>query len=83
MYAPPPPPPLKDYEDDSNGSTSDAEVEIENEYYKAKGRKEEGPKEALEGFQKVLDLEQMKGEWGFKALKQMLKLLFKLVGGVS
>lgn len=33
-------------------------------------------------FQKVLDLEtgnNEKGEWGFKALKQMIKINFKLV----
>ena len=27
----------------------------------------------------VLELEETKGEWGFKALKQMIKLHFKLV----
>jgi hypothetical protein len=33
-------------------------------------------------FQKVLDLEVQggeKGEWGFKALKQMIKILFTVV----
>lgn len=34
---------------------------------------------ALQSFQKVLDLENgEKGEWGFKALKQMIKINFKL-----
>lgn len=28
---------------------------------------------------KVLELEGEKGEWGFKALKQMIKINFKLV----
>lgn len=28
----------------------------------------------------VLELEGEKGEWGFKALKQMIKINFKLVG---
>jgi hypothetical protein len=44
--------------------------------------KEDDPRGALLGFQGVLDLEekkQKKEEWGFKALKQMLKLLFKMV----
>jgi hypothetical protein len=27
----------------------------------------------------VLELEQEKGEWGFRALKQMIKIYFKLV----
>jgi COP9 signalosome complex subunit 2 len=42
--------------------------------------KEDDPKAALASFQKVLDLEGgEKGEWGFKALKQMIKINFKLV----
>ncbi len=44
--------------------------------------KEEDPEGALKGFQGVLDLEEKKHkkeEWGFKALKQMLKLQFKMV----
>ena len=39
---------------------------------------DEDPKQALEGFQNVLDMEQEKGDWGFKALKQMVKLQFQL-----
>jgi len=36
--------------------------------------KEENPNAALESFQRVLDLEKGdKGEWGFKALKQVAK----------
>lgn len=30
-------------------------------------------------FLQVLELEGEKGEWGFKALKQMIKINFKLV----
>lgn len=38
------------------------------------------PTAALASFQKVLDLENgEKGEWGFKALKQMIKINFSLV----
>ena len=33
--------------------------------------------EALEGFQKVLTMQPEKGEWGFKALKQTVKALFR------
>lgn len=32
----------------------------------------------MKSFEKVLELEDTKGEWGFKALKQMIKLHFKL-----
>jgi COP9 signalosome complex subunit 2 len=34
--------------------------------------------DALDGFQKVLDMQsETKGEWGFKALKQTAKVLFR------
>ena len=72
----------QEYTDDSQSSTDDEEVEIENQYYSSKGLKEEDPKSALAGFERVLELDQKKdkkGEWGFKALKQMLKLLFRIV----
>lgn len=55
-------------------------MDLENQYYNSKALKEDSPKEALISFQKVLDLENNeKGEWGFKALKQMIKINFKLV----
>ncbi len=41
--------------------------------------KEDDPKAALNSFQRVLDLEEEKGEWGFKALKQMIKINFRVV----
>lgn len=72
----------QDYTDESGDSTDDDKIEIENQYYSSKGLKEDDPRGALRGFQGVLDLEekkQKKEEWGFKALKQMLKLLFKMV----
>lgn len=57
-------------------------MDLENQYYNSKALKEDSPKEALMSFQKVLDLESTeKGEWGFKALKQMIKINFKLVRG--
>lgn len=55
-------------------------MDLENQYYNSKALKEDDPKAALQSFQKVLDLEGgEKGEWGFKALKQMIKINFKLV----
>lgn len=64
------------YSDDSN---SEPDVDLENQYYNSKALKEDEPKAALASFQKVLDLENgEKGEWGFKALKQMIKINFKL-----
>ncbi|XP_070505126.1 COP9 signalosome complex subunit 2 isoform X1 [Chironomus tepperi] len=65
-----------EYSEDSN---SEPDVDLENQYYNSKALKEDSPKEALLSFQKVLDLENgEKGEWGFKALKQMIKINFKL-----
>ncbi|XP_069672218.1 COP9 signalosome complex subunit 2 isoform X1 [Periplaneta americana] len=65
-----------EYSEDSN---SEPDVDLENQYYNSKALKEDDPKAALASFQKVLDLEGgEKGEWGFKALKQMIKINFKL-----
>merc|ERR1712013_623862 len=65
-----------EYSEDSN---SEPDVDLENQYYNSKSLKENNPKGALESFQRVLDLENgEKGEWGFKALKQMVKINYKL-----
>lgn len=64
-----------EYSDDDN---SEPDVDLENQYYNSKALKEDDALGALESFQKVLDLEEQKGEWGFKALKQMTKINFKL-----
>ena len=57
-------------------------MDLENQYYNSKAQKEEDPIGALSAFKKVLELEGgEKGEWGFKALKQMIKINFKLVSG--
>jgi len=65
-----------EYSEDSN---SEPDVDLENQYYNSKAQKEENPAAALAAFRKVLELEGgEKGEWGFKALKQMIKINFKL-----
>ncbi|XP_021945297.1 COP9 signalosome complex subunit 2 [Folsomia candida] len=65
-----------EYSEDSN---SEPDVDLENQYYNSKALKEEDPKAALNSFQRVLDLEHSeKGEWGFKALKQMIKINFRV-----
>jgi len=82
---------MSDYDDDfmaededydleySEDSNSEPDVDLENQYYNSKSLKENKPKGALESFQRVLDLENgEKGEWGFKALKQMIKINFRL-----
>lgn len=63
-----------DYEDDEE---EEPDVDLENKYYNAKARKEDGPKEALLEFQSVVDTEEEKGDWGFKALKQMIKISYQ------
>jgi COP9 signalosome complex subunit 2 len=71
---------LKIYQEYSEDSNSEPDVDLENQYYNSKALKEDDPKQALASFQRVLDLESVeKGEWGFKALKQMIKINFKLV----
>ena len=67
----------QEYSEDSN---SEPDVDLENQYYNSKAQKEDDPIGALSAFKKVLELEGgEKGEWGFKALKQMIKINFKLV----
>ncbi|KAG2203382.1 hypothetical protein INT47_010080 [Mucor saturninus] len=63
-----------DYEDDEE---EEPDVDLENKYYNAKARKEDDPKEALIEFQSVVDTEETKGDWGFKSLKQMIKISFQ------
>lgn len=63
----------------SDEEPEEEDVDIENQYYNSKGLLEsEDPREALDEFQKVVNMEADKGEWGFKALKQMVKLYYKL-----
>ncbi|KAG9289978.1 hypothetical protein G9A89_010284 [Geosiphon pyriformis] len=63
-----------DYEDDEQ---EEPDVDLENKYYNAKARKEDDPAVAIKEFQSVVDTETEKGDWGFKALKQMCKLSFR------
>eukprot|EP00879_Flechtneria_rotunda_P003357 GHRR01003585.1.p1 GENE.GHRR01003585.1~~GHRR01003585.1.p1 ORF type:complete len:436 (+),score=159.47 GHRR01003585.1:213-1520(+) len=63
----------------SDEEQEEEDVDIENQYYNSKGMLEgDDPREALDGFRQVLQMEQEKGEWGFKALKQIVKLLYKM-----
>ncbi|XP_067928080.1 COP9 signalosome complex subunit 2-like [Watersipora subatra] len=65
-----------EYSEDSN---SEPDVDLENQYYNSKALRSDDPRAALASFQRVLELEgQDKGEWGFRALKQMIKINFAL-----
>lgn len=68
---------FQEYSDDSG---SEPDVDLENQYYNAKALKAEKEFDsALKTFKQVLELESEKGEWGFKALKQMVKITFAAV----
>ena len=67
-----------EYSDDED-EDEDLDADIENQYYNSKGLLESGSaQEALDGFASVIEMESEPGEWGFKALKQTVKLHFKL-----
>ena len=51
---------------------------MENKYYNAKQIKGENPTEAIQEFLGIPALEEKKGDWGFKGLKQAVKLEYKL-----
>eukprot|EP01111_Echinosteliopsis_oligospora_P000089 TRINITY_DN1008_c0_g1_i1.p1 TRINITY_DN1008_c0_g1~~TRINITY_DN1008_c0_g1_i1.p1 ORF type:complete len:454 (+),score=103.37 TRINITY_DN1008_c0_g1_i1:56-1417(+) len=64
---------------EAGGSDEEEGVEIENQYYNSKTMIEESIPDAIKSYEKVVDMENgVKGEWGFKALKKMVKLLFRL-----
>ncbi|KAI1092944.1 PCI-domain-containing protein [Rostrohypoxylon terebratum] len=65
-----------EYEDDDDDDSGD--VDIENKYYNAKQMKSNDPEEAIDEFLGIPALEQEKGDWGFKGLKQAIKLEFRL-----
>lgn len=64
-----------EYEEDDDDDNGD--VDIENKYYNAKQLKSTDPKDAISEFLEIPPLEQDKGEWGFKGLKQAIKLEFQ------
>ncbi|RYP05766.1 hypothetical protein DL764_003583 [Monosporascus ibericus] len=65
-----------EYEDDDDEDPGD--VDIENKYYNAKQMKSSDPEDAIEEFLGIPPLEPEKGDWGFKGLKQAIKLEFRL-----
>ncbi|KAI0785294.1 PCI domain-containing protein [Irpex lacteus] len=64
-----------DYSDGDEGSGNES-ADVENLYYTAKSKREDEPEQALKEFRAIVDQEEEKGDWGFKALKQSTKLLF-------
>lgn len=62
----------------SDEEQDDEDVAIENQYYNSKGLVESNPQAALSGFADVVRMEPEKAQWGFKALKQTVKLHYRL-----
>uniref|UniRef100_A0A0X3PVD8 COP9 signalosome complex subunit 2 n=1 Tax=Schistocephalus solidus TaxID=70667 RepID=A0A0X3PVD8_SCHSO len=64
----------------SSDDNSEPDVDLENQYYSAKSRKDDNPNAAIAEFEKVLAIEATgtKGDWGFRALKQIIKIKFRL-----
>ncbi|KAI3694444.1 hypothetical protein L1987_77409 [Smallanthus sonchifolius] len=62
----------------SEEEPEEQDVDIENQYYNSKGLVETDPEGALSGFAEVVQMEPEKAEWGFKALKQTVKLYYRL-----
>ncbi|KAF9620870.1 hypothetical protein IFM89_015111 [Coptis chinensis] len=62
----------------SDEEAEEQDVDVENQYYNSKGLVETDPEGALAGFSEVVRMEPEKGEWGFKALKQTVKLYYRL-----
>ncbi|KAJ8548819.1 hypothetical protein ON010_g10852 [Phytophthora cinnamomi] len=70
-----------DEDEDMEDAEADLHVRIENAYYSAKQLLEGEPparEEALDALQQVLALQSEQTDWGFKALKRTVKLLFEL-----
>ncbi|CAZ83879.1 unnamed protein product [Tuber melanosporum] len=67
-----------DFEYEDEGEEESGDVDVENKYYNAKQMKPSDPRGAIDEFLGVVGLEKEKGDWGFKGLKQAIKLEFKL-----
>ncbi|CCI41400.1 unnamed protein product [Albugo candida] len=71
-----------DYSDDDEqmeDANGDLHVQIENQYYNAKQFMEEfgsDHEKTLQALEEVLQLQQEESDWGFKALKRIVKLHF-------
>ncbi|KAI8055432.1 PCI domain-containing protein [Syncephalis plumigaleata] len=67
-----------DFEYSSGEEDEAQDTDVENRYYNAKDLKnEDNPEEAIKEFHQVVEAEEEKGDWGFKALKQIVKLEIK------
>ncbi|KZV83147.1 PCI-domain-containing protein [Exidia glandulosa HHB12029] len=65
-----------DYSDGGDDQEEGGSADVENQYYTAKGLKDDDPEKALKAFKAIVDGEKEKGDWGFKALKQSTKLQY-------
>lgn len=54
-----------DGDNNANDGASDGAVEIENNFYEAEGDLKDKPQESLERFEKVVQLEEQRGEYQY------------------
>ena len=62
-----------EYEDDDE---EEVDASLENLYYTAKSKKEDDQALAISEFEAVIAKEDPKSDWGFKSLKQLIKIHF-------
>ena len=70
-----------EYSDDG-GNDGSVDADVENQYYNAKGLKEDDIDGATKAFHGVVEREESdeKTPWGFKCLKQLIKIYHKKEG---
>ncbi|KAJ3388431.1 COP9 signalosome complex subunit 2 [Lobulomyces angularis] len=66
------------YDNSDDSGEEEPDAILENKYYNAKAKKTDEPEESIKDFKEVVDLDVDKTDWGFKALKQIVKVSFKL-----
>lgn len=64
-----------EYEDQSD---EEPDADLENQYYNAKAQKQDKPEAALKLFRSVIAAQDQPSDWGFKSLKQMIKICYRL-----
>lgn len=69
--------PFDPFYEEEEEDYDEQEAVLENLYYSAKQYTKEDPDQAVQEFLKVIENEEPKGTWGFKSLKNLVKLSFR------
>jgi COP9 signalosome complex subunit 2 len=67
----------EDFDFEYSDQEEEPDVDLENQYYNAKSLKQDDPASATDQFLQLIAKEPEKGDWGFKSLKQLVKIAFK------